>query len=97
MPEDPEEDDEPLGLPPDPLDRVWFHPSEVGAAIAAWRGGMTTKRRELGIAPVGSLLSVGVTVAVLAAAGVFSSGGHTSGRATVVLPATPPGGSVANR
>ena len=96
MPEEPDEDDEASGLPPDPLDRVWFHPSEVGAAITAWRGGATTKRRDWGIALIGSLLSVGVTVAVLAAAGVFSSGGHPSGRATVVLPATPPGGSVAN-
>jgi S1-C subfamily serine protease len=31
----PADDDEASGPPPDPLDRVWFHPSELGATIAA--------------------------------------------------------------
>ncbi|HEV2309002.1 MAG TPA: trypsin-like peptidase domain-containing protein [Acidimicrobiia bacterium] len=92
MPDEPDEDDGPAGLPPDPLDRVWFHPSEVGAAITAWRSGGTPKRRDLGVVLLGSLLSVGVMVGVLAAAGVFTSGGRSSSRQTVVLPATPPGG-----
>jgi len=91
VPEEPDEDDGPAGLPPDPLDRVWFHPSEVGAAITAWRSG-TPKRRDLGVVLLGSLLSVGVMVGVLAVAGVFHSGGRSSTRQTVVLPATPPGG-----
>ena len=92
MPEEPDEDEGPAGLPPDPLDRVWFHPSEVGAAITAWRSGGTPKRRDLGVVLLGSLLSVGVMVGVLAAAGVFSTGGHSTARQTVPLPAAPSGG-----
>ncbi|HWW43602.1 MAG TPA: trypsin-like peptidase domain-containing protein [Acidimicrobiia bacterium] len=92
MPEEPDEDDGPAGLPPDPLDRVWFHPSEVGAAITAWRSGGTPKRRDLGVVLLGSLLSVGVMVGVLAAAGVFSTGSHSSTRQIIPLPAAPSGG-----
>ena len=92
MPEEPDEDDGPAGLPPDPLDRVWFHPSEVGAAIAAWRSGGTPRRRDLGVVLLGSLLSVGVMVGVLAAAGVFEGGGRAPARQTVPLPASPSGG-----
>jgi putative serine protease PepD len=85
MPVEEPEDEHESGLPPDPLDRVWFHPSELGAAMAAWRGGPTTTRRDWGFAALVALLSVAATVGVLAAAGVFPGGG-TSRRATV-LPA----------
>ncbi len=70
---------------------MWFHPSEVGAAITAWRSG-TPKRRDLGVVLLGSLLSVGVMVGVLAAAGVFHSTNHAPTHQTVVLPASPSGG-----
>jgi putative serine protease PepD len=85
--EEPEDDDE-HGLPPDPLDRVWFHPSELGAAMAAWRGGPTTRHRDWGFAALVALLSVSVTVGILAAVGTFPGGG-TTGRSSVatVLPA----------
>ncbi len=84
--EDPEDEPE-SGLPPDPLDRVWFHPSELGAAMAAWRGRPTTTRRDWGFAALVALLSVAATVGVLAAAGAFP-GGSPSGRApaATVLP-----------
>ncbi len=88
MPVDDPDDEHESGLPPDPLDRVWFHPSELGAAMAAWRGGPTTTRRDWGFAALVALLSVAATVGVLAAVGAFPGGG-TSGRASVatVLPA----------
>src|SRR5262249_14742849 len=31
----PADDDEPNGPPPHPLDRVWFHPSELGGSVTA--------------------------------------------------------------
>ena len=92
-----EPEDEPdAGAPPDPLDRVWFHPSEVGAAIAAWRSGGTSppsppRRREWGFAVLVAVLSVAATVGVLALAGVFSGQRDTTSRASVAtaLPSPP--------
>jgi S1-C subfamily serine protease len=86
MPVEEPEDEHEGGPPPDPLDRVWFHPSELGAAMAAWRGGPTTTRRDWGFAALVALLSVAATVGVLAAVGAFQSGSPSSRPATV-LPA----------
>jgi S1-C subfamily serine protease len=87
MPVEEPEDEHERGLPPDPLDRVWFHPSELGAAMAAWRGGPTTTRRDWGFAALVALLSVAVTVGVLAAAGAFPGGTSSPAPAATVLPA----------
>ena len=95
MPVEEPDEDEPGGPPPHPLDRVWFHPSEVGAALAAWRGGQTAKRRDWGFAAIVALLSVGVVVGVLAGVGVFTGGGHGTGRAPAAPPPVPAGSSVA--
>ncbi len=87
--EDPDED-QPGGPPPHPLDRVWFHPSEVGAALAAWRAGPETHRgRDWGLPAIVAVLSVAVTVGVLAAAGAFAGSTTTTGHQTVVQ-APPP-------
>jgi putative serine protease PepD len=85
--EEPEEEPD-AGAPPDPLDRVWFHPSEVGAAMAAWRSGgagppSPPRRREWGFAAVVAVLSVVATVGVLALAGAFSGERDTTSRASV--------------
>lgn len=74
-----DDDDLDPGLPPHPLDRTWFHPSEVGAAISAWRSGGVIKRRDWGLTAVVGALSVVVTVVVLALAGAFDSGSSTGG------------------
>ncbi len=91
MPVEEPDDEGEGGAPPDPLDRVWFHPSEVGAAMAAWRSGGTTtppRRREWGLAAVVAVLSVVATVGVLALAGAFSGGPDPTGGASVA-PAFP--------
>ncbi len=85
MPDDPEDDDAEGGAPPDPLDRVWFHPSEVGAAMAAWRSGAASAQRrqpDWGFAAIVALVSVAVTVGVLALAGVFSGHQDAADRAS---------------
>jgi S1-C subfamily serine protease len=74
MPVDEPDDELEGGLPPHPMDRVWFHPSELGAAMASWRTG-AAKRRDWGFAALVALLSVVATVSVLAAAGAFSGHG----------------------
>jgi len=90
MPVEEPEDEHNAGLPPHPLDRVWFHPSELGSAMAAWRDTPASKHRDWGLAALVGLLSVAATVGILAAVGLFGSGGHSTNRASVasVLPGT---------
>ena len=66
------EDDEAAGGPPHPLDRVWFHPSELSAYMATSperRGG-----REWGFAAMAALFGAVATAAVLALSGAFDGG-----------------------
>jgi len=71
-------DDETRGLPPDPLDRLWFHPSELStqaetpAAPAA-----RPARRDWGFGLVAAVVGALTTVVALAAAGVLDSGGSS--------------------
>ncbi len=95
MPVEEPDEDEPVGPPPHPLDRVWFHPSEVGAALAAWREGQRPRRREWGLAALVALVSVGVVVGVLAGVGAFS-GSSTSSNTPAPPPPVPAGSSVAD-
>jgi putative serine protease PepD len=95
MPVEEPDEDEPVGPPPHPLDRVWFHPSEVGAALAAWREGQRPKRREWGLAAIIGLVSVGVVVGVLAGVGAFS-GGSSSDSVPAAPPPVPAGSSLAD-
>ena len=63
------DDDDASGGPPHPLDRVWFHPSELSgymAAAPARLGGL-----EWGLGAVAALLGAVVTVVVLAVAGAL--------------------------
>jgi S1-C subfamily serine protease len=88
MPVEEPEDEHNAGLPPHPLDRVWFHPSELGSAMAAWRDTPASKHREWGLAALVGVLSVAATVGILAAVGLFGSGGRATNRGSVasVLP-----------
>lgn len=88
MPVEEPEDEHEAGLPPHPLDRVWFHPSELGAAMSSWREEPTGAHRDWGLATLVGLLSVAATVGILAAAGLFTSGGRSTKGASAasVLP-----------
>ncbi|HEY5164963.1 MAG TPA: trypsin-like peptidase domain-containing protein [Acidimicrobiia bacterium] len=88
MPVEEPEDEHEAGLPPHPLDRVWFHPSELGSAMAAWQDTPATKHRDWGLAALVGLLSVAATVGILAAVGLFGGGSHSTSRESVasVLP-----------
>jgi putative serine protease PepD len=88
MPVEEPEDEHEAGLPPHPLDRVWFHPSELGSAMAAWRDTPATQHRDWGLAALVGLLSVAATVGILAAVGLFGGGSHSTTRESVasVLP-----------
>jgi len=86
------DDDDASGGPPHPLDRVWFHPSELSgymAATPARLGGL-----EWGLAGVAALLGAVVTVLVLAVGGALDgdSARLTSSHLTAV---GGPGGDVA--
>jgi len=82
MPDEPDDDSAP-GLPPNPLDRVWFHPSELGAPPADVR--RSTRGREWGIAFVGAVCGIVATLGVGAATGALGSGGSDS-RSAVLAP-----------
>jgi S1-C subfamily serine protease len=65
------DDDDAGGLPPDPLDRVWFHPSELGAPPAPPR---QAPGRDWGVAFLGAICGIVATLGVLAATGAIDSG-----------------------
>ena len=71
-----EVDDEGSGEPPHPLDRVWFHPSELSGFIAAAPSRLGG--REWGLAGVAALLGAVLTASVLAIAGAFDGGTETA-------------------
>jgi putative serine protease PepD len=56
------------GLPPHPLDRVWFHPSELSAFTAPAPSPRRPSRTPIAVAGAFGVL---LTVAILAATGVF--------------------------
>ncbi len=74
MPEDDADEGAP-GLPPHPLDRVWFHPSELGATEAE------PERRngapQWAVLAIAALCGAVVTIGVLAATGSIGGGGGT--------------------
>ncbi len=68
MPVDPD-DDESSGDPPHPLDRVWFHPSELSAHMASTPS--ASGGHEWRVATVAALFGALLTVGLLGAAGVL--------------------------
>jgi putative serine protease PepD len=79
MPSDASDDEGATGPPPDPLDRVWLHPSELGSTRPAAAGDAHagTRRRRMGLM---ALAAAGVAAVVLLTVGAFdsSSGSHRS-------------------
>jgi putative serine protease PepD len=79
------DDREASGVPPHPLDRVWFHPSELSAQLGnevpATAPG--PPRRDWGLATLTAAAAVLATLAVVAATGGFS--GDASDRASVSI------------
>jgi S1-C subfamily serine protease len=86
---DPDEGDG--GLPPHPLDRNWFHPSELGAyAPATAATPSVARRREWGRAVAAALSGAVVTIAALVAVGALDDGGPTAVTRGSIVP-TPTG------
>jgi putative serine protease PepD len=83
MPDEPDDDGAP-GPPPNPLDRVWFHPSELGAAEAPTARG--ARGREWGLAFFGAVCGVVATLGVLAATGAVDPGGGTGSTSGALAP-----------
>jgi S1-C subfamily serine protease len=73
-------DEEPAGLPPHPLDRVWFHPSELFAQPPSPSGTETPqggrRSRDWGLAAAAVVVGAVATLAVLAATGTLGSDGR---------------------
>ena len=70
----PADDDEASGPPPHPLDRVWFHPSELGAAagsVGALRPQPAPPRLWL-VAALALLVGISGTLGIVTAVGGFS-------------------------
>lgn len=73
------------GRPPHPFDRVWFHPSELGAMTEA-PPEPPKPRREWGLVAVAALCGAFVTVGVLAATGLIDSTEGSDSRASALAP-----------
>jgi len=73
VPEEPD-DEGARGEPPHPLDRVWFHPSEISAYMATAPAVPRRPTREWSLAAVAAVLGAAVTVGILAAAGGLDGG-----------------------
>ena len=68
----PADDDEASGPPPHPLDRVWFHPSELGSSVSVLRPQPAPPRQWL-VAALALLVGVSATLGVVTAVGGFSA------------------------
>jgi S1-C subfamily serine protease len=87
MPGDPhdEPDDDSAGLPPHQLDRVWFHPSELGG-VTATRTSPPRARRDWGLATAAAVCGVVVTLIVLGAMGALDSDGGSETGSSPLAP-----------
>lgn len=68
----PADDDEASGPPPHPLDRVWFHPSELGTSVGTLRPQPAPPRLWVAAA-MALLIGVSGTLGVVTAVGGFTS------------------------
>jgi S1-C subfamily serine protease len=82
----PADDDEASGPPPHPLDRVWFHPSELGSGTAATFRPQPASPRVWLVAALALLVGVSGTLGVVSAVGGFTDGADVT-RTRVVEPA----------
>ena len=87
----PDDDDDASGPPPHPLDRVWFHPSELGAAgaVGTLRPQPASPRMWL-VAILALLVGVFGTLGVVTTVGGFTDGRHTTTTRIVEPPLVDP-------
>jgi putative serine protease PepD len=73
------------GLPPHPLDRVWFHPSELSAHLGneVPMAAPRSPRRDWGLATITAAAAMIATLAVVAATGGFSNSSGGRDRASI--------------
>ena len=69
----PDDDDQASGPPPHPLDRLWFHPSELGSPVGALRPAPASPKVWL-VALLALLVGVTGTLGVVTAVGGFAGG-----------------------
>jgi S1-C subfamily serine protease len=75
--------DRPRGSPPDPMDRVWRHPTELGAVVSSRIPARARNMPGWAVSMLAGAAGALVTVAVLGAAGAFDRSSPTTGSATV--------------
>ena len=75
----PADDDEASGPPPHPLDRVWFHPSELGAPVTALRPQPAAPRVWIAAA-LALLVGIFGTLGVVSVVGTFTGNGDNTNR-----------------
>jgi len=73
----PADDDEASGPPPHPLDRVWFHPSELGSPVTALRPQPAAPRVWI-VAALALLVGIFGTLGVVSVVGTFGNGDNTN-------------------
>jgi len=81
----PADDDEASGPPPHPLDRLWFHPSELGSPVGALRPEPASPKVWL-VALLALLIGVTGTLGVVTAVGGFTDGAGTTPLSRAVEP-----------
>jgi S1-C subfamily serine protease len=73
----PADDDEASGPPPHPLDRVWFHPSELGAPVSALRPQPAAPRVWV-VAALALVIGILGTLGVVSVVSTFDNGTPTN-------------------
>jgi S1-C subfamily serine protease len=73
----PADDDEASGPPPHPLDRTWFHPSELGAPVTALRPQPAAPRVWV-VAALALVIGILGTLGVVSVVGTFDNGTPTN-------------------
>ena len=86
----PADDDEASGPPPHPLDRVWFHPSELGSPVTALRP-QPAAPRVWAVAALALVIGILGTLGVVSVVGTFTDNATPTNRLqrTVTTPVDP--------
>lgn len=85
----PADDDEASGPPPHPLDRLWFHPSELGSPVGTLRPAPATPKVWL-VALLALLVGVTGTLGVVTAVGGFTDDSAPTATRFVEAPVADP-------
>ena len=87
----PADDDEASGPPPHPLDRVWFHPSELGSPVTALQPQPAAPRAWIAAA-LALIIGIVGTLGIVSVVGGFTDSGTNTNRLQRTT-ATPPLGA----